>query len=193
MNHIFARERHVWSDLCWPTKKKLITHLFSMQMSHSFLPFFYEIFLFALLLVSPFCIANLNIKYNQMYIKCTQLNQINGPSYIMTNRMLPPLTLERPFLFLNGVGVKVTTMNSAKPGKYWPNKLRVGGPLQKYQISVLGCRIRGFPLSAREAQFVSSHNWTGLSLTELLFHRGMHIRSKKLQIYFTGVFNYFTI
>jgi len=68
-----------------------------MQMSHSFLPFFYEIFLFALLLVSPFCIANLNIKYNQMYIKCTQLNQINGSSYIMTNRMLPPLTLERPF------------------------------------------------------------------------------------------------
>lgn len=99
----------------------------------------------------------------------------------------------KAFLFLNGVGVKVTTMNSAKPGKYWPNKLRVGGPLQKYQISVLGCRIRGFPLSAREAQFVSSHNWTGLSLTELLFHRGMHIRSKKLQIYFTGVFNYFTI
>lgn len=152
-------------------------------MSHSFLPFFWEILL-ALLLVFPFCIGNLNIKYNQMYIECTQLNQINGSSYIMTNRMLPPLTLERPFLFLNGVGVKVTTMNSAKPGKYWPNKLRVGGPLQKYQISLLGWRIRGFPLSAREAQFVGSHNWTGLSFTELHFHREMHIRSKKLQIYF---------
>jgi len=53
--------------------------------------------------------------------------------------------------FLGWEGVKVTTMNFAKPGKYWTNKLRVGGLLQKYQISVQGCRVRGWPLPQREA------------------------------------------
>jgi len=135
----------VWTD-GWPTKKAPITHLFPLQMRHSFLPFCFEIFFTYFL----FCIANQNIKYNQIKFKCTQLNQINGLSYIMTNRMLPPPTLWRPF-FLGWEGVKVTTMNFAKPGKYWTNKLRVGGLLQKYQISVQGCRIRGWPLPQREA------------------------------------------